>query len=82
MEIDGTTPDLKEEANYATENLLDAKSEEKCNRVYSQFISWNAIKNDNIFSENVILAYFTEQAKNKKPSIYIVDLFIPCLSVQ
>lgn len=64
----GTPPELAAEAKLARANLLPPKSEEKYLRTFANFNSWRKKKNTSSLSENVILAYFNELAKDKKPS--------------
>jgi len=65
-----TPPELVNAANNVAQNLLPDKSKEKYNQMYNNFLAWQKSNNATSFSENVLLAYFADTAKNKnyKPS--------------
>ena len=63
-----TPPEIRNEAQIATERLLPAKLKEKYLSVYDNFLQWKANKKASSFSENVLLAYFNEMAAKYKPS--------------
>ncbi|KAJ8981336.1 hypothetical protein NQ317_015977 [Molorchus minor] len=56
--------EIVEAANIAISNLLPTKSRS----LYDRFKKWCAEKNVQVYSENVLLAYFSENAKNYKSS--------------
>lgn len=56
------------DAQNVIQNLLPTKSREKYVRAYENFIIWKNAKGAKSFSENVLLSYFQELAKNKQPS--------------
>ncbi|KAJ3645940.1 hypothetical protein Zmor_023559 [Zophobas morio] len=60
--------DIKEEVETATTSLLPVKSGGQYERAYKQFMDWRRERDDNSFSENVLLAYFQRLSKNMKPS--------------
>ncbi|KAJ8977470.1 hypothetical protein NQ317_014558 [Molorchus minor] len=49
-------------------NLLPTKSRSLYDIAYNRFKKWCAEKNVQVYSENVLLAYFSENAKNYKSS--------------
>ncbi|KAJ8973903.1 hypothetical protein NQ317_018858, partial [Molorchus minor] len=55
-------------ANIAISNLLPTKSRSLYDIAYNRFKKWCAEKNVQVYSENVLLAYFSENAKNYKSS--------------
>ncbi|KAJ8975091.1 hypothetical protein NQ317_006505, partial [Molorchus minor] len=59
---------LVEAANIAISNLLPTKSRSLYDIAYNRFKKWCAEKNVQVYSENVLLAYFSENAKNYKSS--------------
>lgn len=63
-----TPPDILESARAATEKLLPTKSSTIYEVAYKKFIKWCAEKNVSNYSENVLLAYFSEMAKKKVKS--------------
>lgn len=67
-EISSTPPEIQELAKVAGENLLPDKSKHRYEREYNTYKSWCISKNAKKYSENVLLAYFGELSKVKKPS--------------
>lgn len=63
-----TPPEITGIANEATKNLLPLKSKDKYLLVYKNFNHWRQEKNISSFSENVLLAYFSELSTKLKPS--------------
>ncbi|KAJ8948662.1 hypothetical protein NQ317_002312, partial [Molorchus minor] len=59
---------IVEPANIAISNLLPTKSRSLYDIAYNRFKKWCAEKNVQVYSENVLLAYFSENAKNYKSS--------------
>lgn len=49
-------------------NLLPEKSRKKYEKVYNEFLNWRCAKNTSSFSENVLLAYFSELSNKFKCS--------------
>ncbi|KAJ8977912.1 hypothetical protein NQ317_004908 [Molorchus minor] len=60
--------EIVEAANIAISNLLPTKSRSLYDIAYNRFKKWCADKNVQVYSENVLLAYFSENAKNYKSS--------------
>ncbi|KAJ8975417.1 hypothetical protein NQ317_012593 [Molorchus minor] len=60
--------EIVEAANIAISNLLPTKSRSLYDIAYNRFKKWCAGKNVQVYSENVLLAYFSENAKNYKSS--------------
>ncbi|KAJ8982664.1 hypothetical protein NQ317_019065 [Molorchus minor] len=60
---------IVEAANIAINNLLPTKSRSLYDIAYNRFKKWCAEKNVQLYSENVFLSYFSENAKNYKSSI-------------
>ncbi|KAJ8970254.1 hypothetical protein NQ317_000847, partial [Molorchus minor] len=60
--------EIVEAANIAISNLLPTKSRSVYDIAYNRFKKWWAEKNVQVYSENVLLAYFSENAKNYKSS--------------
>ncbi|KAJ8968472.1 hypothetical protein NQ317_009227, partial [Molorchus minor] len=60
--------EIVEAANIAISNLLPTKSRSLYDIAYNRFKKWCAEKNFQVYSENVLLAYFSENAKNYKSS--------------
>ncbi|KAJ8968809.1 hypothetical protein NQ317_001589 [Molorchus minor] len=60
--------EIVEAANIAISNLLPTKSRSLYDIAYNRFKKWCADKNVQVYSENVSLAYFSENAKNYKSS--------------
>ncbi|KAJ8983056.1 hypothetical protein NQ317_013261 [Molorchus minor] len=56
--------EIVEAANIAISNLLPTKSRSLYDIAYNRFKKWCAEKNVQVYSENVLLAYFSENAKN------------------
>ncbi|KAJ8971278.1 hypothetical protein NQ317_001180 [Molorchus minor] len=59
---------IVEAANIAISNLLPTKSRSLYDIAYNRFKKWCAEKNVQVYSENVLLAYFSENAKNNYKS--------------
>ncbi|KAJ8972830.1 hypothetical protein NQ317_008863 [Molorchus minor] len=60
--------EIVEAANIAISNLLPTKSRSLYDIAYNRFKKWCAEENVQVYSENVLLAYFSENAKNYKSS--------------
>ncbi|KAJ8977851.1 hypothetical protein NQ317_011303 [Molorchus minor] len=60
--------EIVEAANIVISNLLPTKSRSLYDIAYNRFKKWCAEKNVQVHSENVLLAYFSENAKNYKSS--------------
>ncbi|KAJ8976936.1 hypothetical protein NQ317_015405 [Molorchus minor] len=60
--------EIVEAANIAISNLLPTKSRSLYDIAYNRFKKWCAEKNVQVYSENVLLTYFSENAKNYKSS--------------
>ncbi|KAJ8967353.1 hypothetical protein NQ317_008719 [Molorchus minor] len=60
--------EIVEAANIGISNLLPTKSRSLYDIAYNRFKKWCAEKNVQVYSENVLLAYFSENAKNYKSS--------------
>ncbi|KAJ8979282.1 hypothetical protein NQ317_004427 [Molorchus minor] len=60
--------EIVEAANIAISNLLPTKSRYRYDIAYNRFKKWCAEKHVQVYSENVLLAYFSENAKNYKSS--------------
>ncbi|KAJ8981012.1 hypothetical protein NQ317_008260 [Molorchus minor] len=60
--------EIVEAANIAISNLLPTKSRSLYDKAYNRFKKWCAEKNLQVYSENVLLAHFSENAKNYKSS--------------
>ncbi|KAJ8975608.1 hypothetical protein NQ317_009289 [Molorchus minor] len=60
--------EIVEAGNIAISNLLPTKSRSLYDIAYNRFKKWCAEKNVQVYSENVLLAYFSENAKNYKSS--------------
>lgn len=67
-EFDNTPPDILCSAQKATENLLPEKSAYIYQQKYNAFIEWCRKNKVTKYSENVILAYFSDELKNCKAS--------------
>lgn len=63
-----TYPGLVEAANSTSELLLSTTSQSRYEAVYQSFIKWKIEKKANSFSENVLLAYFSELKNKYLPS--------------
>ncbi|KAJ8983634.1 hypothetical protein NQ317_019553 [Molorchus minor] len=57
-------------ANIAISNLLPTKSRSLYDIAYNRFKKWCAEKNVQVYSENVLLAYFSEHAKNSMQKVF------------
>lgn len=67
-EMDCTPPELREIAKNMDDNLLPEKSKNLYMNAYKTFQTWCVGKKVKKTSENVLLAYFEEQAEAKKAS--------------
>lgn len=64
-----TPPEIRQVANVTIQNLLPEKSKNKYNVVYKNFQDWCSSKNiKSSFTENVLLAYFSELSTKYKAS--------------
>lgn len=63
-----TPPELRLEAEKMSDELLPQKSKAVYLKSYSMLKAWCQTKEVEKISENVLLVYFQEQAKNKKAS--------------
>lgn len=67
-EFENTPPNILKSAQQATENLLPEKSAHIYEQKYNTFMEWCMKNKVTKYSENVILAYFSEELKSCKPS--------------
>ena len=68
-EMECTPPELRESAQQITLNLLPEKSKARYEKAYKNFREWCLEKGaQNFTSESVLLAYFGDATKSKKPS--------------
>lgn len=65
-ELSCTPPDIAQTEEMVTLNLLPQKSRLKYEKNYKKFIDWCSIKKVKSYSENVLLAYFSEESKSYK----------------
>lgn len=65
-----TPPEIAEAARNAISNILPEKSKHKYAAQYEKFMAWSKINNvsSGNYSENVLLAYFSMEAKKFKSS--------------
>lgn len=63
-----TPPEILKAAEETSINLLPKKSRQKYEKVYKDFLNWRCAKNTSSFSENVLLAYFSELSNKFKCS--------------
>lgn len=63
-----TPPEIMDIANKATLNLLPVKSRKQYEIAYNRFREWCADKRAVHFTENVLLAFFSERSTKVKPS--------------
>lgn len=63
-----TPPEIVQLAAATTSTLIPETSKSIYNKTYATFNEWRLRKNANSFSENVLLAYFTELSAKYKPS--------------
>lgn len=63
-----TPPEIAQIAKNTIQNLLPQKSKEKYTAAYKNCIDWTVTKNIKSFSENTMLAYFTQLSQMYKPS--------------
>lgn len=63
-----TPPEIAEAARAEIENLLPTKSSAVYEAAFKKFIAWCSEKNASVYSESVLLAYFSEMAKRMKSS--------------
>ncbi|XP_045472763.1 uncharacterized protein LOC123679295 [Harmonia axyridis] len=68
VELLCTPPEIRQAANDTIQNLLPEKSQNKYKTVYKNFQDWCSNKNIKSFTENVLLAYFSELSTKYKPS--------------
>lgn len=66
--ISCTPPEMREEATKLTENLLPEKSKSLYLKAYTAFRNWCITNKATTISENVLLAYFSKYASDKKAS--------------
>ncbi|KAJ8915694.1 hypothetical protein NQ315_000628, partial [Exocentrus adspersus] len=67
-EIQCTPTEIREVANNTIGQLLPSKSKNFYEACYKQFMDWRQKNNVNSFSENVLLAYFTNLAEKFQSS--------------
>ena len=67
-ELNNTPPELRQEANAAALLLLPATSKGRYEKQYNSFLKWMSSKNVNKITENVVLAYISERAKQINPA--------------
>lgn len=63
-----TPPEIRELARDVELNLLPDKSRTVYEHTYSRFMEYRQKKNVGSFSENVLIAYFSDLSKKMKPS--------------
>ncbi|EFN70780.1 hypothetical protein EAG_00488 [Camponotus floridanus] len=63
-----TPPEIAQIAKNTIQSLLPQKSKVKYTTAYNNFIDWTITKNIKSFSENTMLAYFTQLSQMYKPS--------------
>lgn len=68
LEFFSTPPEITMIAQNTSADLLPDKSKKRYNHTYQNFMAWRAEHKVNSFSENVILAYFTELSEKFKAS--------------
>lgn len=68
LDLQHTPPDIREEANAATLDLLPKKSKQKNLQVYSAFKQWCIQKTVRKTNETAVLAYFYQLSKVYKAS--------------
>lgn len=64
--LENTPPELAAVANNLIENLLPTKSRDKYEKSYKKFENWCTINKAQHFTENVLLAYFSELVTKSK----------------
>lgn len=68
QELSSTPPDLTEIAHSAVETLIPAKSKKIYDFAYEKFLKWSQEHNVHNYSENVLLAYFSQLSQKIKSS--------------
>jgi hypothetical protein len=64
-----TPPKLRDAADSARGATLPAKSKQRYNQAYDKFVEWQLENNaQNLFSENILLAYFREMSLKYCPT--------------
>ena len=63
IEMQCTPPEVVEAASAAIGDLVPTKSKKIYEAAYQKFVTWCNSKNINVYSENVLLAYFLEMMK-------------------
>lgn len=67
--IDCTPPEIRRAADVVAQGLVPEKSKLRYLKAIAAYREWcEAKKVKNVSSENVLMAYFGEQSKQKKPS--------------
>ncbi|KAJ8911028.1 hypothetical protein NQ315_016597 [Exocentrus adspersus] len=64
--------EIVEAANIAISNLLPTKSRSLYDIAYNRFKKWCAEKNVQVYSENVLLAYFSEKCKELQVRLLVL----------
>jgi hypothetical protein len=67
-EMQCTPPELLEIANTSVATLIPTKSRKIYENAYDKFINWAKENNAHIYSENVMIAYFTRLSRTLKSS--------------
>nr|XP_023018391.1 uncharacterized protein LOC111507326 [Leptinotarsa decemlineata] len=67
-DINNTPPDILEQVNVTVQSLLPQKSKDKYEKQYLHFKRWAEEKHIRIYSENVMLGYFSILANTLKAS--------------
>lgn len=68
-DISCTPPEIRQKAGKAEESLLPEKSRKRYEETFKTFKNWCTEKKvQKIASETVLLAYFSDMSKEKKPS--------------
>lgn len=67
-----TPPDVRALAESVTSELLPQKSKARYEVQYNVFKKWCAERGASVYSENVVLAYFTNLVSNNKKSLWCI----------
>lgn len=60
--------EILESAESAKLELLPTKSKKLYEKTYNEFIKWRNENNVKVITEDILLGYFFEKSKNRKPS--------------
>ena len=67
-----TPPEIKEMAEKISSELLPQKSKERYEAQYKAFKKWCELKKIKVYSENVMVAYFSELVQDNKKSLWSI----------